>query len=116
MILISPAVRHSAFQAPAGLPSYCLARLRLILLLSLMLAGSTCLAELSNLATNGVATGSSEGYGSVFADANDGNRDGQFYTGGSVWHTTIPDASLFYEVDLGGTVFLDRMMIWPRTD
>src|SRR5262245_43819928 len=116
MILISPVVRKLAFQACGGLPNPCPARLWLILLLSLLLAGSTCLAQLSNLATNGIATGSSEGYGSVFADANDGNRDGQFYTGGSVWHTTIPDSSLFCEVDLGGMFFLVRIMLCPRTD
>ncbi|MES2706704.1 MAG: CotH kinase family protein [Verrucomicrobiota bacterium] len=69
-----------------------------------------------NLAPGGTATGSSAGYGSVFADASDGNRDGHFYNGGSVWHTLVPDTAPFYEVDLGGTYFLDRVMIWPRTD
>ena len=75
------------------------------LVLGSLLLGFPSFAQISNLATNGMATGSSEGYGSVFADGNDGNRDGQFYTGGSVWHTVIPDANPYYEVDLGGTFF-----------
>ena len=78
---------------------------------------SALLAALpENLAPAGVAFGSSSGFGSVFADANDGNRNGHFYSGGSVWHTLWPDDNLFYEVDLGTTCFLDRIMIWPRTD
>ncbi|HYV28660.1 MAG TPA: lamin tail domain-containing protein, partial [Candidatus Eisenbacteria bacterium] len=84
--------------------------------LGTLLLGFPSFAQPSNLATNGTATGSTEGYGSVFADGNDGHRDGQFYSGGSVWHTVIPDANPYYEVDLGGTFFLDRVMIWPRTD
>jgi len=71
---------------------------------------------LANVAQAGVATGSSQAFGSVFADANDGNRDGNFYTGGSVWHTTDPDTSAWYQVDLGRTLNLDRVQIFPRTD
>jgi len=84
-------------------------------LLAAVAAARAALPE--NLAPAGVARGSSEGYGSVFADGIDGNRDGQFFSGGSVWHTVLPDTgSSFYEVDLGGTFFLDRVMLWPRTD
>jgi len=70
-----------------------------------------------NLAPGGVATGSSEGYGSVFADANDGERDGVFGNG-SVWHTTDPDTSFpsRYQVDLGARYNLDRVQIFPRAD
>lgn len=71
---------------------------------------------LANVAPAGTASGSSQAFGSVFADANDGNRDGNFYTGGSVWHTTDPDTSAWYQVDLGRTLCLDRVQIFPRTD
>lgn len=78
-------------------------------------AGRGALPE--NLAVAGIAAASSEGYGSVMGDAIDGNRDGHFFSGGSVWHTRLPDAvPSFYEVDLGAEFFLDRVMIWPRTD
>jgi len=70
----------------------------------------------ANLAPSGTATASSSGYGSVPGDINDGSRDGDFYTGGSVWHTTIPDTAPWIEVDLGADYYLDRVMLWPRTD
>lgn len=69
-----------------------------------------------NLSPAGSASGSSQGYGSIFADTIDNNRDGGFYTGGSVWRTVIPDAAPYLEVDLGALYYLDRVMIWPRTD
>ena len=69
-----------------------------------------------NLAPAGVATASSAAYGSVAGDINDGNRDGGFYSGGSVWHTAIPDTAPWVEVDLGANYNLDRVMLWPRTD
>jgi len=71
----------------------------------------------TNLAPGGTATGSSEGFGSVFADANDGNRDGQ-YGNGSVWHTADPETSFpsHYQIDLGDRYHLDRIQIFPRTD
>lgn len=71
----------------------------------------------TNLAPAGTATGSSQAYGSVFKDATDDNRDGNFYSAaGSVWHTNIPDAAPYYEVDLGANYYLDRVQLWPRTD
>jgi hypothetical protein len=69
-----------------------------------------------NLAPAAAVTGSSAAYGSVVKDATDGNRDGGFYSGGSVWHTAIPDAAPYVQVDLGATYYLDRVKIWPRTD
>lgn len=74
------------------------------------------LAVPTSLTPAGTVVGSSQGYGSVYADAVDGNRDGHFYNGGSVWHTLIPDSAMYLEVDLGGLFYLDRIMIWPRTD
>lgn len=69
-----------------------------------------------NLAPGGTATASSSAFGSAASDINDGNRDGQFYSGGSVWHTSTPDAAPWVEVDLGANYYLDRVMLWPRTD
>ncbi len=81
------------------------------------LGGGRVCALPANLAPQGVASGSSQDYGSVFADGIDGVRDGNFYSAaGSVWHTVIPDATAFYEVDLGAVFTLDRVMVWPRTD
>ncbi len=68
-----------------------------------------------NLAPAGTATASSEGFGSVAADANDGSRNGAFASG-SVFHTLDPDTVAFYEVDLGSDFYLDRIQIHPRTD
>ncbi|NQT38122.1 MAG: PEP-CTERM sorting domain-containing protein [Planctomycetes bacterium] len=68
-----------------------------------------------NLAVTGTATGSTQAYGSIYADGNDGNRDGMFGNG-SVWHTNDPDTSTFYQVDLGGDFHVDRIQIAPRRD
>ena len=76
------------------------------------------LVPAANLASGGASTGSSEGWGTVFRDGNDGNRDGA-YGNGSVWHSTgTPEANppSFYEVDLGADFYLDRVQIFPRTD
>ena len=69
-----------------------------------------------NLAAGKTVTASSAGFGSLAVDINDGNRDGHFYNGGSVWHTVMPDAAPWIEVDLGADRYLDRVMLWPRTD
>jgi hypothetical protein len=68
-----------------------------------------------NLAPSGVATASSEGFGAVAADGNDGNRNG-VYAAGSVFHTQDPDTAAFYQVDLGDSYYIDRVQIFPRTD
>src|SRR5436190_8654956 len=69
----------------------------------------------ANLAPAGTATASTSDSGSVAGDINDNNRDGVFNSG-SVWHSVIPDTAPWVEVDLGADYFLDRVMIWPRTD
>ncbi|HWB02783.1 MAG TPA: chitobiase/beta-hexosaminidase C-terminal domain-containing protein [Verrucomicrobiales bacterium] len=87
------------------------------------LAAAFCLIPLdalkaipANLAPAGTATASTSDYGSVPGDINDNNRDGGFYSGGSVWHSVIPDAAPWAEVDLGAEYYIDRVMTWPRTD
>lgn len=70
----------------------------------------------ANLAPGRPVTGSSEGWGTVFEDAVDANRDGE-YGNGSVWHSTgHPEENppTFYEVDLGADYYLDRVQILPR--
>lgn len=67
-----------------------------------------------NLATNGTATVSSDGWGGVAARAIDGNRDGD-WSNASVWHTEDKLESHWYEVDLGADYYLDRVLIFPRT-
>ena len=84
--------------------------------MSLWLCAASLFADPRNLATNGVATGSSEGLGSVFADGNDGNRDGGLLSGGSVFHTLVPDVNPFWEVNLGAMYYLDHVRVFPRTD
>jgi hypothetical protein len=69
----------------------------------------------TNLAPGGTSTGSSQAYGSIFKDAHDDVRDGNF-NNGSVWHTAIPDLAAYVEIDLGASYYLDRVMVWPRTD
>jgi hypothetical protein len=70
----------------------------------------------TNLARFGTASGTSEGYGSVFGDAIDGNRNGDFGAG-SVWHSLDPDLGPpALSLDLGATKFLDHLTFYPRTD
>ncbi len=69
----------------------------------------------TNLAPGGTASGLSEGYGSVFKDAIDGNGNGLFGDG-SVWHSLDSDTPAFYEVDLEGDFYIDRIQIAPRSD
>lgn len=77
-------------------------------------AGSAAAAPL-NLAPLGLATASSEDFGAVAADGNDGERNGAFGNG-SVFHTSDPDLVAFYQVDLLGSYHVDRVQIFPRTD
>jgi len=68
-----------------------------------------------NVAPGGTATGLNEGYGSVFRDGIDGNRDGLFGDG-SVYHSLDDDTPAFYQVDLGKSYYVDRIQIAPRRD
>ena len=95
----------------AAAASSCLA----FTMLALLLFHRHATAEPINLAPLGTATASSEGFGAVAADGNDGDRNGAFGAG-SVFHTADPDTAAFYQVDLGGSRYIDRVQIFPRTD
>ena len=93
------------------------------LLLTVLAAAASLSAApiVSNLAPAGVPTGSSvytNAPASQFTDASDGNRDGNYFGGLSVFHTAGAETNppTFWEVDLGANFRLDRVMIWPRTD
>ena len=78
-------------------------------------------AGVVNLSTNGIASASSSYTGvpaSAPGQASDGNRNGHYFNGLSVWHSGLPDPNppTLFELDLGGSNVLDRVMIWPRTD
>ena len=87
--------------------------------LSAVLAGladaNAAVAAPLNLAPRGLATASSEDFGAVAADGNDGVRNGAF-DAGWVFHTRDPDLAAFYQVDLQGSYHVVRVQIFPRTD
>lgn len=93
------------------------------LLLALVIVGTGTLgpslakAVPINLATAGTATAESSKYGTVAADANDGNRDGIFVNG-SVWHSNDNENTnlRFWQVNLGNDKYLDRIQLFPRSD
>lgn len=67
-----------------------------------------------NLALRASASQSSTDFGGDAARAIDGNTDGA-YTANSVTHTAISD-NPWFELDLGGTHRIDRVVVWNRTD
>lgn len=73
-------------------------------------------AAIVNLAPLGTEAASSTAFGGTVDRGNDGDRNGVFGDG-SVFHsgTTTP-AGEWYEVDLGSENYLDRVMVFPRTD
>ena len=88
-------------------------------LLGHSLAAALLLAEgraaLVNLAPAGTASATSQGYGTIAADGNDGNRDG-LYPNGSVFHTLDPDTASAWEVALPTARTLDHLRIFCRRD
>jgi hypothetical protein len=68
-----------------------------------------------NLALRGTATQSSTDYGGEARLAIDGNTNGDYFTARSTTHTA-PSTNPWWEVDLGGTRPLDRIVLWNRTD
>ncbi len=68
-----------------------------------------------NLALAGTATQSSTRLGSEAGRAIDGNTDGD-WAQRSVTHTELGDAAPWWQVDLGGTHALSRIILWNRTD
>ena len=86
-----------------------------LLLLPLLLACTDARAALTNLARTGTATASSQGYGTIAADGNDGNRNGTFGNG-SVFHTLNEAGPSWWQVTLGGVRHLDHVRIFNRVD
>ncbi len=80
-----------------------------------LLSATLTRAALANLALSGTATASSEGYGAIAADANDGNRNGTFGAG-SVFHTQNETGPSWWQVVLPGTRYLDHVRIFNRVD
>jgi hypothetical protein len=67
-----------------------------------------------NLALAGTATQSSTGFGGSASRAIDGNTD-PTYGDGSITHTN-GEAGGWWEVDLGDSFFLRRIVLWNRVD
>ena len=88
----------------------------------LLLAAMSASAWPVLLSTNGTARASSElltpAPQGLASHGNDGNRNGDYFGGASVFHSGYPEANppALWEVDLGALFYLDRVMIWPRTD
>ncbi|MBX3435654.1 MAG: PEP-CTERM sorting domain-containing protein [Pirellulales bacterium] len=105
---------------PSGLSPFgrFLARVACISLLWMPFARSSyALPGTTNLAAGGTATGTGQDFGTVFADAVDGNRDGNFGNGSVFYANANPSSPpLFYEVDLGADAFIERVQILRRTD
>ena len=72
-------------------------------------------AALVNLARSGTAAASSEGYGSIAADGNDGNRNGTFSVG-SVFHSLNETGPSWWQVTLPAGSVLDHVRIFNRSD
>lgn len=71
-------------------------------------------ATTNNLAPAGVVSSSDTAFGGLPEFANDGNRDGVF-ANQSVFHSEN-GAGSWIEVDLGREFFLDRILLFPRSD
>jgi hypothetical protein len=72
-------------------------------------------AALVNLARSGTAAASSDGYGSIASDGNDGNRNGTFSVG-SVFHTLNETGPSWWQVTLPAGSVLDHVRIFNRSD
>jgi len=72
-------------------------------------------AGTDNLARKGKASQVSTAYDGPANLANDGNTDGEYFTGKSVSHTDAAD-NPWWEVDLGKEVAVDKIVVWNRTD
>ena len=71
--------------------------------------------EAVNLALGRRTSQSSTGYGGFASRAVDGDTDG-VYGNLSITHTAPDDANPWWRVDLDGTFFLERIVLWNRTD
>ncbi|PQO44814.1 DUF1553 domain-containing protein [Blastopirellula marina] len=68
-----------------------------------------------NVALQGKATQVSVDYDSPATKAIDGNTDGDFFGGMSTTHTKS-ETNPWWEVDLGTTTTIDKVVVWNRTD
>jgi hypothetical protein len=68
-----------------------------------------------NVALKGTASQSSTSFGGEARLAIDGNTDGDYYKSKSVTHTE-QEENPFWEVDLGGDLPVERVLVWNRTD
>jgi hypothetical protein len=81
----------------------------------LMLAEVQVFSQGENVAVKGTATQISTDYEGPAKLANDGKTDGHYFNGKSVSHTAVAD-NPWWEVDLGTSVPVERIVIWNRTD
>ncbi|PBC18633.1 hypothetical protein CK226_33720, partial [Mesorhizobium sp. WSM4311] len=67
-----------------------------------------------NVALTGIASQKTTGWGGDAGRANDGNTDGDF-SHGSVSHTGTPNVGEWWQVDLGQTATIDKIVVfnWP---
>jgi len=70
----------------------------------------------TNLASARPAAQSSTVLGGVATRAVDGNTSGSYYSQDSVTHTDITPAQPWWQVDLGASKRIDRVVLWNRTD
>ncbi len=80
----------------------------------LHLAEVQVFAGAANVARRGKASHVGTGYGAPAARAIDGNTDGDFAAKSTTHTTTVDDP--WWEVDLGASRPLDRIVVWNRTD
>ena len=71
--------------------------------------------NVASQANGGVASGTSEGFGTVYADANDGNPDGN-YGNGSLFHNLNQTAGEYYQVTFSSLAEIDSVQVFGRTD
>ena len=81
----------------------------------LSLAEVSVFQNQKNVAKKKSATQSSIGFGGSADRAVDGNTDGNYHNN-SVSHTEIGGTNAWWEVDLGGTVNVEQIVVYNRTD
>ncbi len=82
---------------------------------TLTLAEVEVLSDGRNIAPRGKATQKNTAYGGDAHRAIDGNTSGTFGAGGQT-HTEENTANPWWQVDLGGEVPIDSIVVWNRTD
>lgn len=68
-----------------------------------------------NVALRGKASLSTTDFGGTAERGNDGNTNGHYYEGNSVFHTALQDDP-WWEVDLHAATPVDKVVLWNRTD